>query len=268
MRMCSCCGNEISAAKRPRPVSSGRSSRRVSEWPTSFGFAVAGAIAQLGLPPRFALPQLAGGRAHRLHDVLIAGAAAKIGRQHVDQILVADIGLALQHAGDQHEKAGRAEAALQAVVLHEGALQRVELVAVRQAFDGADLFAVRPAPRTSGRSAPARRRPAPCRRRRRRARSRYACRSVRNPRGWHRPACAAARREWRGLRPLIVRVISLSLAHAVLFPACRSAARMRCGVAGISLIVTPNGAQRIVDGVENRRRRADRAAFAEALGSG
>ena len=59
------------------------------------------------------------------------------------QLVVADIGLALQHAGRQHQKAGRAEAALQAVMLHEGALQRIELVAVRQAFDGADLLAVR-----------------------------------------------------------------------------------------------------------------------------
>ena len=48
-RMCNCCGNEISAAKRPRPVSSGRSSRRGTERPTYFVFDLvdAGAIARL-----------------------------------------------------------------------------------------------------------------------------------------------------------------------------------------------------------------------------
>ena len=147
MRMCNCCGNEISAAKRPGPVSSGRSSRRVTERPTnfSFGFASGGAIAAfLILRGRRRLQRRAsaGRRAYRLHDVLIAGAAAQIGREHVDKLVIADVRLAFQHAGDQHEKARRAEAALQAVMLHEGALQRVELVAVGQAFDGADLFAV------------------------------------------------------------------------------------------------------------------------------
>ena len=47
----------------------------------------------------------------------------------------------------------------------------------------------------------------------------------------------------------------------------RNAARMRCGVAGISSIATPNGAQRIVDRVDDRGRRADRAAFAQTLGA-
>ena len=55
------------------------------------------------------------------------------------QVLVADVGLALEHAGRQHQKARRAEAALQSVVLDERLLQRVQLVAVRQALDGADL---------------------------------------------------------------------------------------------------------------------------------
>src|SRR5262249_54097067 len=39
----------------------------------------------------------------------------------------------------QHEKPRRAEAALQAVIVDERLLQRMQLVAVRQAFDGADL---------------------------------------------------------------------------------------------------------------------------------
>ena len=41
---------------------------------------------------------------------------------------------------DQHQKSGRAKAALQAVVFHERPLQRMKLVAVRQSFDGADFL--------------------------------------------------------------------------------------------------------------------------------
>src|SRR5580704_6013643 len=121
-RMCSCRGNEMSAAKRPRPVSSGRSSSRGTDRPTnfSFGFASGGAI---GLPDLAGFvwasaAHLRGGRAYRLHDALIAGAAAQIGREHVDEVVIADVRLAFQHAGDQHEKAWCAEAALQAVMLH------------------------------------------------------------------------------------------------------------------------------------------------------
>src|SRR5262249_5841877 len=67
-----------------------------------------------------------------------AGAAAKIGAQDVEQVVVADVGLALEHAYRQHQEARRAEAALQTVVLDEGLLHRVELVALRQPLDGAD----------------------------------------------------------------------------------------------------------------------------------
>ena len=43
---------------------------------------------------------------------------------------------------------------------------------------------------------------------------------------------------------------------------------MRCGVAGISSIDDAERRERIVDGVDHGRRRADRAAFADALGLG
>ena len=48
----------------------------------------------------------------------------------------------LQHIGRQHQKARRAVAALQAVVLDEGALQRMQFVAVGEPFDGADFLAL------------------------------------------------------------------------------------------------------------------------------
>src|SRR6478736_5891667 len=90
-RMETCCGNEMSAAKRPWPVSSGRSSRRGTERPTnfSFGFAFGGAIRFPDLARQAqasAAAHLRGRRAHRLHDVLIAGTSAQIGREHVDKV--------------------------------------------------------------------------------------------------------------------------------------------------------------------------------------
>ena len=40
-----------------------------------------------------------------LDDVRVAGAAAEIGRQHVEQVLVADVRLALEHRDGQHQEA-------------------------------------------------------------------------------------------------------------------------------------------------------------------
>ncbi len=51
-------------------------------------------------------------------------------------------GLLLQRVRRQHQEARRAEAALQAVVVDEGLLQRMQLLAVGEPFDGADLPAV------------------------------------------------------------------------------------------------------------------------------
>ena len=182
-----------------------------------------------------------GGRAHGLDDILVAGAAAEIGGQHIDQIVVADVGLALQHAGHQHQKAGRAEAALQAVIFHEGALQRIQFVAVGKAFDGADLFALG-------------------------LHREHQTRAHRIAVDQHRAGAAdtvlaadmragltailadgigqrAARLDAHGVRLAVdVQRDVVLLAHEFLFPACRNAARMRCGVAGISLMAAPNGA--------------------------
>src|SRR6185437_5094375 len=50
--------------------------------------------------------------------------------------------LAFEHADREHQEAGRAEAALQAVMVHERLLHRMQVIALRQPLDGADLFAV------------------------------------------------------------------------------------------------------------------------------
>src|SRR5580658_7600936 len=50
---------------------------------------------------------------HGLDDVLIAGAAAQVRGEHVEQFLVVDVWVFLQHVSCQHQKARRAVAALQ-----------------------------------------------------------------------------------------------------------------------------------------------------------
>src|SRR5580700_9664066 len=65
--------------------------------------------------------QLIARRAHRLDDVLIAGAAAQVRGQHVGQVFVADLRVLLQNVGRQHQKTRRAIAALQAVIDDDGA---------------------------------------------------------------------------------------------------------------------------------------------------
>src|SRR6266566_1532353 len=162
--MCSCRGNETSAAKAPFPVTSGKSSSRRTERPTNVGFI--GTVTRDSCPGRGAVPStapqtrdpepqlwtpdlrgtrpspslrphLGRRRAHCLDDVLIAGAAAQVRGQRFDQFRVADVGLALEHADGQHQKPRRAKAALQAVVLHERALQWMQRLAVGETLHGA-----------------------------------------------------------------------------------------------------------------------------------
>src|SRR5262245_39280377 len=79
---------------------------------------------------------------HRLDDVLISGAAAQVRGQDFDQIRIADVRVALEHAGGEHEKSRRAETALQPVVLHEGTLQRMKVSSIGETLDGADIPSV------------------------------------------------------------------------------------------------------------------------------
>ncbi len=78
-----------------------------------------------------------------LDDVLVAGAAAEVGRQHVKQIVIADVRLEFEHTDGKHQKARRAEPALKPVVIHEGLLHWMQLVAIGQALNRSDLFTVR-----------------------------------------------------------------------------------------------------------------------------
>src|ERR1700728_527081 len=104
-------------------------------------FAHAGRAGQRAMPtlPSHHLAR----RLHRLDDILITGAAAEIRCKHVDQALVADMRIFLQHVRCRHQKTRRAIAALQAVIVDEGLLQHRQLVAVGKALDGADFLALR-----------------------------------------------------------------------------------------------------------------------------
>src|SRR5438552_3525099 len=125
----------MSPTKRPRPVTSAGSSSRGTERPRTRpeGFSVVNALIWAAHRDCFVAPLLAmttmgchcerseaisstlgssllclaqfGERgAHRGDDALVAGAAAQIGRQQVEQFIVADLGLALQDAGRQHQE--------------------------------------------------------------------------------------------------------------------------------------------------------------------
>ena len=76
-------------------------------------------------------------------DVVVAGAAADVAFELVaDRRLVEVVALAVDHVDGGHDHAGRAEAALQAVIVLERLLHRMQLAALREAFDGRDLRAV------------------------------------------------------------------------------------------------------------------------------
>src|SRR5215510_10362133 len=134
MRMCNWPGNEISAAYRPRPNSSGRSSRRGTERPMNFRLS--------DMRGRSSFSHLNRCGTHRLDDVLVAGATTQIRGEHVEKVFVADIRIALQNPDRQHQEPRCTETALQRVMIHEGLLHWMQPVAVSQAFDGPDLLAV------------------------------------------------------------------------------------------------------------------------------
>src|SRR4029453_1821340 len=78
-----------------------------------------------------------GGVERRDEDVLVAGAAAEIARDRDAHLLLGRVRIVAQELDQGGEDAGRAEAALQAVVLVERLLQRRHLVGGgRDALDG------------------------------------------------------------------------------------------------------------------------------------
>src|SRR5581483_11092773 len=80
---------------------------------------------------------------HGLHDVDVAGAHAQLAGQGFADLVLAWLGVVVEELDGAEDHAWRTEAALQRVALLEGALQRVELAVVCQAFYCGDLGAVR-----------------------------------------------------------------------------------------------------------------------------
>src|ERR1700733_9909715 len=85
-----------------------------------------------------------GARRDRQNDVLVAGAAAQIAFElFADGVVGQIVALAVDQIDRRHDHAGRAEAALQAVMLAERLLHRMQRRAVRrQALDGPDLVTI------------------------------------------------------------------------------------------------------------------------------
>ena len=80
---------------------------------------------------------------HRFDDVVVAGAAADVAFELMaDGGLVELAAMAVHDVDRRHDHARRAIAALQAVIVAEGRLHRVQFVALGDAFDGGDVGAV------------------------------------------------------------------------------------------------------------------------------
>ena len=87
-------------------------------------------------------PELVGGPQHRLDDVLVAGAAAQVAGQRPADVLLGGVGVLVEQGLGGHHHARGAEPALQAVLLPEALLQRVQLAGAGQALHRADLVPV------------------------------------------------------------------------------------------------------------------------------
>src|SRR4051794_38470537 len=113
----------------PAPVRKRLSSRRSSGLPSGFDMsvmAVSSGSHGAGLLARLA-------ELDRLHDVVIAGAAAQVAFEPGADLGFAGSRLVLEDLHRGHHHARRAEAALQAVALAEGRLHRMQLAVRRKA---------------------------------------------------------------------------------------------------------------------------------------
>src|ERR1044072_1813602 len=113
------------------------SSLRFMEWPMPQILA-----SVLGLLMVSPLAHLLGRVLHGLHDIDVTGAAAEIPRNGLADLLLARVLVLLEQRARRHQHARGAESALQAVLLGEALLHRMELAALLQPLDRGDLRAV------------------------------------------------------------------------------------------------------------------------------
>src|SRR2546422_5734390 len=78
-----------------------------------------------------------------LHDVHVAGAAAEVPRDRLADLQLGRRRVVGQERDRGHHHPRRAEAALQAVLLMEALLHRMELAALLETFDRADAGLIR-----------------------------------------------------------------------------------------------------------------------------
>ena len=175
-----------------------RSGRRApARWPGAGSCARGRRPAARSCPKRPCAPpghRLRGGE-DRLDDVVVAGAAADIAFElGAHGRLVEPVRMAADHVVGGHDHARRAEAALQAVMLLEGRLHRMQLGAVRPAPRWSLRSTQTPGRRAWCRTSPPGRRHARRRRRIATCRSRHGCRSGRDSRAGNAPAACGPRR--------------------------------------------------------------------------
>src|SRR6266480_69148 len=89
------------------------------------------------------LPSLRGSE-HRRDLAVIIAAAAEIPGQGSPRLGFGRLRIFQQQGFARHDLPGRAKATLRAVVLDKRLLQRIQLVSLRQAFDGENLFPFHP----------------------------------------------------------------------------------------------------------------------------
>src|SRR6266852_3643035 len=121
----------------PRPVMKRGSSRRLIDLPNRRSAATV-AMASTSLLRGHVL----GGPLDRLHDVVVARAAAEVALELVADLRLRGLRVTLEHLVGRHDHPGRAEPALQPVFLPEPLLDRVQLAVLRQPLDRHDVGAV------------------------------------------------------------------------------------------------------------------------------
>src|SRR5215467_10143549 len=87
-------------------------------------------------------PQLLRGPQHGLDDVLVAGATAEVARQRPPHLVLGRVGVFVEERLGREHHAGRAEAALQAVLVLEPLLDRMQLARAGQTLHSGHFVAV------------------------------------------------------------------------------------------------------------------------------
>src|ERR687897_151525 len=133
---CTMPGSVRLSTKLPCPVMSEASSLRRTDVPTNFS------VIAISPPSGLRAGHLTGGVEDRLHDVVVAGAAAEVPLEGLAHLFVGRVRVLPQVAGRRHDHARCAVAALEAVVAMERLLDRMQLPVGRQPLDRRDLPAV------------------------------------------------------------------------------------------------------------------------------